>query len=259
MSGGSDSGRPGRRLIDAGAKAGFVADLRAGVSRDEAARRAGFSAEAFYGARKRDALFRSAWIWALELSAVDEREAQRAAALAAAARGDPIAANNLRPLQRRRMRGIKFTGARKRAFLDHYAGTADAFASADAAGIHYSTFHKHYRSDPDFAAACGEALAVAYAQLEAEAVRQRLEAQRDMREGISPKGEMPREFDRVMRLLARYDRKDGSIGLRRVSRGRERRWTFDEAIALLDKKLRALGARHDVAPGEDPPRLPPPS
>lgn len=251
MSVGSDSRRPGRRLVDAAAKAGFVASLRAGVARDEAARAAGFSAEAFYCARKRDALFRHAWMWALELSAVDEREAQRAASLAAAACADPIAPNNRRPLQRRRMRGIKFTDARKRVFLDHYAGTADAFAAADAAGIHYSTFHKHYREDPEFAAACDEALAFAYAQLEAEAVRQRLEAQRGLREGRIPKGEMAREFDRVMQLLARHERRDGRVARRTVGHGRQKSWTFDEAIVALDKKLRALGLRHGI-PGDKP-------
>jgi hypothetical protein len=242
----SDSERPARRLIDAEAKALFVADLRAGIARDEAARGRGFSAEAFYCARKRDALFRFAWIWALELSAVDEREARRAASLAAAAAGDPIAPNNLRPVQRRRMRGIKFTDERKRLFLDHYAGTADAFAAADAAGIHYSTFHKHYRSDPEFAAACAEALAFAYGQLEAEALRQRLEAQRGLREGRIPKGEMAQEFDRVMKLLDRSRRRDGRIGVREVRHGRQKRWTFEEAIEALDRKLRALGVRHGI-------------
>ena len=29
--------------------------------------------------------------------------------------------------------------------------------------------------------------------------------------------------------------------------GRERRWSFDDAIEALDNKLRALGARHGIA------------
>lgn len=256
MGGKSDSGRGPRRLVDEAAKAQFVGELRSGVRRDEAARRAGFSAEAFYCARKRDPLFKSAWIWALELSALEEREARRAAALAVEADGRPIAPNNQRPLQRRRMRGIKFNDKRKRVFVDHFAGTADAFAAADAAGIHYSTFHKHYRSDPEFAAACDEALAFAYVQLEAEALRQRLEVQRELREGRAPQGAMAQEFDRVMQLLARYRRPDGRIGLREIGRGRERRWSFDEAIVALDRKLRALGARHGIA--SEPIALPPP-
>jgi hypothetical protein len=257
MGGGTDSGRPARRLIDAEAKARFAAALRAGLKRDDAARQAGFTANAFYYARAADPVFALAWAWATDLSADDAR-----AGRAAAARPGPneaaIAPNANRLLQRRPVRRARFDDRRKRLFLDHFAGTADVRAAAAAAGVAVSTVTQHRRKDAEFAAAWDEALGVAYADLEAEAVRQRLEAQRDLREGLSPKGEMPREFDRVMRLLARYDRKDGSIGLRRVSRGRERRWTFDEAIALLDKKLRALGARHGVAPQEEPPRLPPP-
>ena len=120
----------------------------------------------------------------------------------------------------------------------------------------YSAFTAHRRKDPEFSAACDEALAVAYAALEAEAVRQRLEAQRNLREGLCPTGEIAKEFERVMQLLARYDRGGGRIGFRRVGPGNERRWTFDEAIALLDRQLRAFGARHGVA--ADPIRLPRP-
>ena len=106
MNGGSDSER---RRIDGAAKHRFVEALRAEISRDDAAAAEGFSSEAFYCARKRDPLFRAAWIWALELSAIDEREARRAGELAAAAQQDDIQPNNLRPLQRRRKRGIRFT------------------------------------------------------------------------------------------------------------------------------------------------------
>lgn len=44
---------------------------------------------------------------------------------------------------------------------------------------------------------------------------------------------MLQEFDRVMRLLARYERKDGRIGVRQRSPGREARWGFDDAILKL--------------------------
>ena len=236
--------------MDAGAKSGFVAALRAGTSRDAAAAQAGFSAQAFYGARKRDPLFKLAWIWALELSAADERAACRASTLAAG--GDiEIAPNNHRRLQRRRVRTVRFTLARKKIFLDHFAATADAFASAEAAGVHFSTVYKHRARDPQFAQGWDEALRQSYALLEAEAVRQRLEAQRLMRESPEPTGEMAKEFERVMQLLARLDRRDGRIGTREVARGRQQRWSFDDAIALLDKRLRALGARHGVVPPEE--------
>jgi hypothetical protein len=251
-----DSGKP-RRRIDGAVKARFVAALRAGTSRDEAAAAEGFSSQAFYCARKRDPLFRSAWIWAVELSAVEQRDARRAAELAAAAEQDDIQPNNLRRLQRRRGRGIAFTDARKQTFLDHFAGTADVKAACDAAGIHYSTVYKHRRSDPVFAAGWDDALAQSYALLEAEAVRQRLEMQRRAAFEPQPTGEMAAEFERVMQLLGRWDRRNGGVGAREVRPGRQRRWSFDEAIVALDKKLRALGARHGIA--AEPITLPAPS
>jgi len=243
MSGTCDSGRA-RRRVDTGAKEAFLAALRDGVPRDEAARRAGFTSEAFYYARKRDGVFRFAWMWALELSAADER----GAFAAAAADGDEVIAPNAnRLLQRRRVRRRRFDDRRKRVFLDHFAGTADAHAAAAAAGVGYSTVVQHRLKDAGFARGWDEALAVAYAALEAEAVRQRLDAQRNLREGLCPTGEITQEFDRVVRLLARYERRDGRIGMRAPGRGHERRWTFDEAIDALDRKLRALGARSGVA------------
>ena len=147
------------------------------------------------------------------------------------------------------MRRPRFDDCRKRIFLAHFAGTADAHAATSAAGVAYVTVTQHRRKDADFAAGWDEALAVAYASLEAEAVRQRLEAQRDLREGLCPTGEVSREFDKVMQLLARYDRRDGRIGIRERGAGALKRWTFEESMTLLDKKLRALGSR----------RLPPPA
>lgn len=226
--------------------------LRGGATRDEAAGQAGFTVNGFYYARRRDPLFRMAWIWALEACAAEERAKHRTSSLNAAIDGVELAPNNQRLLQPRRARFVRFTPARKQLFLDHFAGTADVVASAEAAGVHISTVYKHRRTDPEFARGWDEALRVAYAELEAEAVRQRLEAQRNLRDGITPKGEMPREFDRVMTLLARYERKDGRIGIRERGPGREARWSFDDAIHALDKKLQALGVRRGLV------ALPPP-
>ena len=238
---GRGSGGP-RRRIEGAAKARFLAALRAGEHRDEAARKGGHSWRGFYGARRRDPVFALGWGWALELSAAEERAKD---APGAGAGETEIAPNNQRRLQRRK-RQLRFTDARKRIFLDFFAGTADAFAAAQAAGVGYSTVYQHRRQDPVFAEAYDETLAQAYAMLEAESVRQRLEAQRELREGRLPLGEMAQEFERVMKLLARYDRKDGRVGTRQVRPGRQRRWSFDEAIDALDKRLRALGLRRGI-------------
>lgn len=251
----TDSGRPAGRRIDAEARACFLGALRGGARRDEAARRAGYSAQAFYNARRRDPVFRLAWIWALALTAAEERDKYRASTLAAGAAGVEIAPNNQRRLQARRVRSVRFGAARKKIFCDRFAGTADVFASAEAAGVHWSTAYRHRAADPQFAQDWDEALRQSYALLEAEAVRQRLEAQRRLRESPEPTGEMAREFERVLQLLQRMDRRDGRIGTRAVRHGRQKRWRFDDAIALLDKKLRALGARHGVVPPEDGPGL----
>lgn len=244
----SDSGPPPRRLIDGEAKSRFLTGLRAGAARDAAAAAAGFPLKSLYGARRRDPVFRLAWTWAMALSAADEQAARGKDAAAGDDVPVRIAPQGGRLLQRRRMRWVRFTEARQQIYLDHFAATADAEASAAAAGVCSATVRAHRRKHPEFAAAAGAALHEAVASLEAEAVRQRLDMQRRLIENLEPKGEMAAEFERVMKLLARWDRRDGRIGPREIRHGRQRRWTFDEAIAALDKRLRALGVRRGLLP-----------
>jgi hypothetical protein len=251
-----DSRQPGRRLIDAAAKARFLDVLRGGASRQEAAAAAGFPLKSLYTARRRDPVFRLAWTWAMELSVAAEHS-QRLAARDAAGAGAPVrlASQGGRIVQRRRMRWVRFTEKRQQIFLDHFAGTADCQAAAAAAGVCAATVTAHKRRNPEFAELWNEALQTAYPRLEAEAVRQRLEAQQRLREGLAPTGEVAQEFERVMKLLARWDRRDGRIGPREIGHGKLKRWSFDEAIEALDKRLRALGARR-LPPPEAPPSPP---
>jgi hypothetical protein len=241
----TESAPPLRRLIDAPVKAHFLSELRAGASREAAAAACGFPLASLYNARGRDPLFRFAWEWARDLAAIDERGGELALRTA---EGETvrIAPHNRRLLQRRRMSWVRFTERRQQIYLDHFAGTADAEAAAAAAGVSSATVQAHCRKHPEFAALRDETLRFAYAKLEAEAVRQRLEAQRRLRENLQPKGELAQEFERVMKLLARYDRRDGRVGPREIGHGRQRRWTFEEAIEALDKKLRALGVRRGI-------------
>lgn len=247
MSRHGDSAPPRRRRIEAAAKADFLAALRAGGAREDAAAATGFTLKGFYTARRRDPLFRLAWSWAMELSADGQRDARRAAR--AGGGGEVrIAPQGQRLLQRRRMRSVRFTEARQQIFLDFFAGTADAEASAEAAGVSYATVKAHRRKHPEFAAGWDAALTEAYVHLEAEAVRQRLALQRRLKDNIEPTGEMAQEFERVMKLLARWDRRGGRIGAREARPAPERRWTFEEAIAALDKRLRSLGIRRGLLP-----------
>jgi hypothetical protein len=240
--------RPPRRPIDTAVKAQVVAALRKGQSREAVAAAVGFPLQSLYAARARDPLFRHAWDWAMDLYAWYLRV------------GEPlpptddgvtvrIAPQGRRPLQRRRMNWVKFNESRQQIFLDHFAATADSGAAAVKAGVCIGTVDVHRRRNPEFAAAWQAALDHAVALLEAESVRQRLAAQRRLTENLHPEGEMTQEFERVMKLLQRWDRKNGSAGPRPRPPGPSEVWTFDDAISALEKRLTALGF---IKPGEGP-------
>lgn len=222
--GGWKSESAGGGRIDAVVKGSFLAALRKGARLQDAARDAGCSLPGLYGARKRDPAFRAAWVEALEVSAAAVR----------------IVPNNRRRLQLRKMRHVKFNEERREIFLAHFAGTGDTKAAAEAAGIDETTVYKRRQRDPHFAAAFAEALEQGYVRLEAEALRQRLDAQRRVRDDLLPTGEITAEFERVMKLLARWDRRGGGIGPRAVAGGRQQGVSFEEAIEALGERLRAL-------------------
>lgn len=252
--GGTDDSEPSkRRLIGEPEKERFLLALRSGQGREQAAAAAGFPLSSLYNARARDPVFRLGWEWALDLVAIDDRGGELSLRTAGGGPGDRIVPKRGRLLQRQRMSWVKFTGKRQQIYLDHFAGTADAEAAAAAAGVTTHTVQAHARKHPEFAAVEKEALRLAYARLEAEAVRQRLEAQRRLSEKLEPTGEMALEFERVMKLLARYDRRDGRVAAREVGHGQEQASSFGEAIEALDRKLRALGVRRGIVPPEDDP------
>jgi hypothetical protein len=147
-------------------------------------------------------------------------------------------------------------------------------AVAAAYGVTLQAFYSARRRDPLFAAAWPDAHA-----LSAEAERRpvepadsdeahiasnnrrllRLEAQARlwaaMEEAEARGAKLPPEaegveFDRTMKLLARWDRRDGRLGPREVRHGRQQSMSFVDSIELLDRKLRSLGVRTDVPPPE---------
>jgi hypothetical protein len=250
---GKDDSRPRRRLIDAAAKAAFLAGLRRGESREDAAFAAGFSLMGFYNVRARDPAFKAEWTAALAASAAAERRlrayAERDERLE---RGElRVCGANRRLYQRRWRRNVRFTAERQAVFLAHFALTCDTTAAAAAAGVHESTVSLHCRTDPAFAEAYARALRQGYVRLEAEALRMRLEAQRKLHAAIDAAGsaalppalaaEVGAEFDRVMKLLARWDRQPRRSDSRFKPGGRRQRHSVDDAIAMLEKKLLGLG------------------
>jgi hypothetical protein len=221
---GTRDSRPPRR-IDAAAKATFLATLRRGVAREDAATETGFSLTGFYGARRHDPAFAADWATAL---ATPEAAARRTRAYAERGEVRHSCANR-RLWQRRRRTHVRFTLERQEIFLEQFAVTGDTKASAAAAGISGSTVHLHRRTNPEFGEVYREALAIAYPRLEDEAVRLRLAAQSRLRAAVergarTPPGRAPdacpacgccpdedAAFDRVMQLLARWDRKQRRV------------------------------------------------
>jgi hypothetical protein len=233
--------------IAGSARRRFVAALKAGASLDEAAAAGGRSLSSFYKFRKRDAPFARRWESAMAESAATERALVRP--------------NNRRRLQRRWMRHVRFDEARREVFLHHFAGCCDAREAAAVAGVDHSTVYKHRRKDPAFAAEFDLALDQGYVQLRVEAVGQRLEAQKRIRRALeegAPTGEVAEEFERVIKLLDRWDRRNGDPGMRTIAPEKRRALSFDEAIALLERKLRHLdiplvGLPSDIAERYDGP------
>lgn len=256
-----DSPQPQRR-IDAAAKAAFLAALRRGVTRDDAAAEAGFSLTGFYGQRRRDPQFAADWTDALAAPEAAARRDQAYQDRDARGPGElRHACANRRLYQRQRRPHVRFTLERQEAFLEHFAASGDTKASAAAAGVSESTVHLHRRLNPEFHECYRDALAHAYPRLEDEAVRLRLAAQARLRAAVergarAGPGEPPRacphcghcpdedaEFDRTMQLLARWDRKPRRPDSQFAPGGQRQRWTFDETITELDRIMRSMGLR----------------
>jgi hypothetical protein len=178
--GGKRKGRGRRPIIDSAAKVEMLAALREGRRLDEVASSYGVTLQAFYSARRRDPLFAAAWADAHSLSA----EAERRPVEVAEPDDTPIASNNRRASQRRRMRHVRFDDRRKGIFLVQFARSCDLLAAAAAAGVCERTVYEHRRRDPVFAAEFQRALEAGYLWLESDSVRQRLEAQKRLREAV---------------------------------------------------------------------------
>ena len=216
--------KTGAGRIDGVAMGVFLAGVKEGVKLQAAAQAAGFSLRGFYKLRERDPRFDAAWTEASELGS----------------RPRLIAPGNGRRLQLRRTRKLRFTEAKQQVFLGHFAGSCNLAAAAEAVGVCPDTVNNHRRKNPAFAAQMQGALEQGYVHLEEEAVRLMLEALGRMGEAIDAKGQLPESFDKILKLLAQWKRRDGTIAPQRKSREALSNWSFEEAMGALAKRLAAL-------------------
>jgi hypothetical protein len=222
-----EGGRAWRRgrtfAIDPVQAAAFMAGLARGESVAAAAKAAGVAVSTLYHRRRTSPSFALAW----------------AGAAALGARPMLVLGHDGRKLMRKKGRAVRFDEARKQTFLDHFAGSCNLAAAAAAANASPGTVYRHLRNDPAFAAGLDEALAIGYRLLEGEAAAQVRAAQAAYR--IDPKApEAAPSFEQALKLLHEYKRGAGRIG-RRPTDGRLSRWSFDEAMTALEKRLRHFG------------------
>ncbi len=215
----------------------FVAALEGGALVEAAAQSAGVALSTLYCRRERDPAFAALWDSAVAKSA-----------------GPVLVWNQARRRwQKQQSRRVRFTRERKQAFLDHFAGSCNLAAAAEAAGVSADCVHEHLRTDPAFAEGFREALELGYTLLEAEACAQMRAEQHKYRLQPNPDAAaMAASFDQCLKLLRQWKRRDGTLGARAISHGHQKRWSFEDAMAALDKRLRALGLRHGI-PYDDPP------
>jgi hypothetical protein len=222
-------GPPKRKAFGAEAMGVVVAALKRGATMKGAAREAGFSQGYVHEWRNKAPHFGAAC-----RDALDGREAL------------VVPGSGGREWRLRKPRRNDFSRRRKRIYLEHFAATGDARASAAAAGVSKGTVSNHKLSDPAFRDGCEQALAEAYATLEALAVRQRLAAMEridfDPGKEAPPSGLDPEaEFARTMELLREHKR--SRAAMKSASGRPPERWSFEESMAALEKRLKVLGIR----------------
>ena len=233
---------PGRRFFGPEAMGVVVAALRRGETITDAAREAGFTRGRVHEWRKRAAHFDEAC-----RAALDGRRERLLPARHAATGAWQLC----------KPRCNAFTDVRKTLYLDHFAATGDSAAAAVAAGVSRSTVSNHRRSDPAFAEAHREALALAREDLEAEAVRSRLQALAPIHFDPERAQAVPVEdpgvaFDRTLQLLRVHNRAPGKTTGRPPTL-----CSFEEGFAALERELDALEAR-ERGKGSDGEITPPP-
>ena len=206
--------------------AAFLAELRRGTLVVAAAASVGVAVQTLYRRRGRDPGFDEAWTEAAEASLIWS--------------WDPRLQRKVRaPGCRRRLR---FAAARRRDFLRRLERDCNSTAAARDIGFHPSTVVQALRRDRAFALDNQAALERGYVRLERLAALERERAAARMRRfldrGFEPTGEPTADFDRQLRLLDRYRRREQPA--RGLGRRARRALSRAESVEALERKLAHL-------------------
>lgn len=177
----------------------------------------------------------------------------------------PAGAADTAPGDGPRERHDGFTEARKRLFLTALVKTGCIAAAARKAGIAVRTVYRHQDSDALFSDHCAIALRMSATPIELAAWQRAVEGVEEhyvaggqvrirvrhsdsllrlLLQGADPKRYGPRPGFKRKRLL-KHERKQMEREIRAEIAAEQKPWTFEESIALLDKKLKALGSEED--------------
>ncbi len=159
-------------------------------------------------------------------------------------RGVIIGKNQRGRLCLAKLRRSSWTIKQRGAFLDHLAASCNVRASAEAAGVVFSTAYRMYRRDPEFAAAWDEALAAGYIALETMMVGRALHTLTIPKGKTEVPGVETIDTELALRTLALHKR---SVKINpKQGKSRLRQSTEDETNAAIMKKLRALAKRRGI-------------
>lgn len=172
---------------------------------------------------------------------------------------DPILTGRNGKVQRRRRRRRRLFGKRaKEKFLEHFACTANAAASAEAVGFSVGTVFTHRRIDAEFRELYWVAFEQALGKLVALRVQREIErAEGTLEPGLEARMDGPpdaRQMADLVRLMqALRDLTRNLSGGARAEGAAAPQAGLDEVCAALAKRLKAFPPTPALpAPGEEP-------
>jgi hypothetical protein len=171
---------------------------------------------------------------------------------------DPILTGRNGKLQRRRRTRRKLFGkTAKAAFLESFACTANAAASAEAVGFSVGAVFTHRRTDPEFRDQYWAALEQAVGKLAALRIQHEIErAEGRLEPGIEAKMDGPpdaRQIADLVKLMAALrDLTRNLGGGERAGKAQSPHAGLDEVCSALAKRLKAFAPSNETGADEPP-------